>query len=219
MRLLIVGPPGAGKGTQAKFLASHFSIPHISTGDIFRANIAAGTPLGLKAKAILDSGELVPDEVTIDIVRVRLTEPDAAAGFLLDGFPRTVPQAQALDVMLAELETPLDAVLELRVDDEEIVHRLSGRRVCATCGHVWHLEFEPPRVAGVCDIDGGQLYQREDDEPETVRNRLRVYAEQTAPLIDYYAARGLVISVSGSGAVDDIRRGLIEAVEQAQTGE
>jgi adenylate kinase len=216
MRLLIVGPPGAGKGTQAKFLASHFSIPHISTGDIFRANIAAGTPLGLKAKAILDSGELVPDEITIGIVRERLGEDDAEGGFLLDGFPRTEPQAEALDELLAELGTPLDAVLELQVDDEEIVHRLSGRRICATCGHVWHVEFEPPEVEGVCDLDGGTLYQRDDDKPETVRNRLRVYADQTAPLIDYYTERGLLTSVRGSGAVEDIRRGLINAVERSQ---
>jgi adenylate kinase len=219
MRLLIVGPPGAGKGTQAKFLSSHFSIPHISTGDIFRANIAAGTPLGLKAKAILDSGELVPDEVTIEIVRERLAEHDTVNGFLLDGFPRTGPQAEALDVMLSDLKTPLDAVLELHVDDEEIVHRLSGRRVCATCGHVWHIEFEPPRVDGVCDIDGGRLYQREDDEPETVRNRLRVYADQTAPLIEYYSKRDLLISVPGSGAVEDISRRLIDAVERVQAAE
>jgi adenylate kinase len=216
MRLLIVGPPGAGKGTQAKFLASHFSIPHISTGDIFRANIAAGTPLGMKAKAILDSGELVPDEITIGIVRERLNEDDTNGGFLLDGFPRTEPQAEALDELLAELGTPLDAVLELKVDDEEIVHRLSGRRVCTTCGHVWHLEFEPPQVEGVCDLDGGRLYQRDDDKPETVRNRLRVYADQTAPLIDYYTARELLTSVAGSGAVEGIRRRLIDAVERTQ---
>jgi adenylate kinase len=212
MRVILLGPPGAGKGTQAKVLAEHFQIPHISTGDIFRANIAAGTPLGRRAKAILDSGELVPDDVTIGIVRERLREADTANGFLLDGFPRTVAQAEALDRILDDLQTPLDRVLELQVDDEQVVRRLSGRRVCATCGHVWHLEYEPPTTEGRCDLDGGELEQRDDDKPETVRNRLRVYADQTAPLIDYYAARGMLTAVSGTGSVDEISGRMVEAL-------
>jgi adenylate kinase len=212
MRTILLGPPGAGKGTQAKFLAAHFQIPHISTGDIFRANIAAGTALGRQAKAILDSGELVTDEITIGIVRERLAEADTVNGFLLDGFPRTVAQAEALDGILAEMQTPLDRVLELQVDDEQVVHRLSGRRVCRTCGHVWHLDFEPPAVEGRCDLDGGELYQRPDDEPETVRNRLRVYAEQTEPLIAYYSKRGLLTAVTGTGSVEDISAQMIEAL-------
>jgi adenylate kinase len=212
MRVILLGPPGAGKGTQAKVLADHFQIPHISTGDIFRANIAAGTPLGRRAKAVLDSGELVPDDVTIGIVRERLREADTANGFLLDGFPRTVAQAEALDGILDDMQTPLDRVLELQVDDEQVVRRLSGRRVCATCGHVWHVEYEPPTTEGRCDLDGGRLELREDDKPETVRNRLRVYAEQTAPLIDYYAERGVLTAVSGTGSVDEISGRMIEAL-------
>ncbi len=213
MRLILLGPPGAGKGTQASILTKHFGMPHVSTGDIFRANIARGTPLGLKAKAILDSGELVPDEITIGIVRDRLAEPDAEPGFLLDGFPRTIPQAEALGRILDDLGRPLDRVLELQVDPEEIVRRLSGRRICRTCGHVWHLEFEPPTVEDVCDRDGGVLYQREDDEPETVRTRLRVYVEQTKPLIGYYADHGLLTTIPAVGSVDDISQRLIETLE------
>src|SRR5262245_32219503 len=185
MRLVLLGPPGAGKGTQAEFVASHLSVPKISTGDIFRANVQASTPLGIEARRYMDSGQLVPDEVTINMVRDRLAEPDAADGFLLDGFPRTVPQASALDKLLADLGTALDLVMELVVDDDEVIRRLSGRRTCRGCGKIWHVEFDAPSREGICDRCGSELFQRDDDKPETVAERLRVYAEKTAPLIDY----------------------------------
>ena len=185
MRLILVGPPGAGKGTQAEFIAAHFGIPKISTGDIFRANVSGGTDLGKLAKKYMDAGDLVPDEVTNAMVRDRLDEPDAAAGFLLDGFPRNVPQAYELDGILNDLGTSLDVVLELDVDNEEVVRRLGGRRTCKKCGHVWHLEFDPPSVVDVCDKCAGELYHRDDDFPETVRHRLDVYAVQTSPLLAF----------------------------------
>jgi adenylate kinase len=213
MRLILVGPPGAGKGTQAKYLAKHFTIPAISTGDIFRANVAQKTELGLQAKGYMDAGDLVPDEVTIAMVRDRLNEEDATTGFLLDGFPRTVPQAEALDEMLAEMGTPLDGVLELKVDDDEVVRRLSGRRTCRHCGHVWHLEFDPPKEAGVCDLCGGELFQRDDDQPETIRRRLEVYLDQTAPLVDYYHQGGLLVTIEAVGPVDGVTKRAIAALE------
>ncbi len=204
MRLVLVGPPGAGKGTQAQFIASHFVIPKISTGDIFRHNVSQGTPLGLEAKKYMDAGDLVPDDVTIGMVRDRLAEDDAKDGFLLDGFPRNVQQAEVLDELLRELGGFLDVVLELVVDDDEVVRRLSGRRTCRTCGHVWHLDFDPPSSPGVCDECGGELFQRDDDKPETIRHRLEVYAEQTAPLVDYYADRGLLFGIDATGPVEDV---------------
>jgi adenylate kinase len=213
MRLVLVGPPGAGKGTQAKYLAKHFRIPAISTGDIFRANVAQRTALGLEAKRYMDAGDLVPDEVTIGMVRERLSEDDAAGGFLLDGFPRTVPQAEALTDMLAQLQAPLDAVLELRVDDEEVVRRLSGRRTCRQCGHVWHQEFDPPQEDGVCDKCGGELFQRDDDLPETVQRRLDVYQRQTAPLAGYYEDAGLLVTIEAVGPVDGVTKRAIAALE------
>lgn len=215
MRIALVGAPGAGKGTQAKFISQHFGIPSISTGDIFRANLEAQTQLGKAAKRYMDAGELVPDEVTIDIVSDRLLQGDTANGFLLDGFPRTAPQAEALSKLLADRGTPLDVVLELQVDRDEVVRRLSGRRTCRTCGHVWHVEFEPPREAGSCDVDGGELVQRDDDLPETILRRIDVYAEQTAPLVDYYRQAALLRSVTAHGAVDEISRQAIEALESA----
>ena len=220
MRLVLVGPPGAGKGTQAQFIAEHLAVPKISTGDIFRANDSQGTPLGLQAKAFMDRGDLVPDDVTIDMVRLRLAEQDAATGFLLDGFPRTVPQAQVLDDILVEVaKAKLDVVLELVVDDDEVVRRLSGRRTCSTCNHIWHLDFDPPKVADVCDHDGGALYQRDDDRAETISNRLAVYAEQTAPLVNYYASRGLLIGLDATGPVDDVTVRAINALRsQHQQG-
>ncbi|HZP16101.1 MAG TPA: adenylate kinase [Nocardioides sp.] len=204
MRLVLVGPPGAGKGTQAQFVAAHQSIVQISTGDIFRANVSQGTPLGKQAKEYMDAGDLVPDEVTVAMVRDRLSEPDAARGFLLDGFPRTVPQAMQLDELLRELEAKLDVVLELVVDDAEVIRRLSGRRTCRSCGHTWHVDFDPPTVEATCDNCGGELFQRDDDQPETIRHRLEVYYEQTAPLVGYYAERGILIGIDAMGPVDDV---------------
>jgi adenylate kinase len=216
MRTVLVGPPGAGKGTQAKYIAEKFDISQISTGDIFRKHVTAQTELGKRAKKFMDAGDLVPDEVTIAMVRERLAEPDTAAGFLLDGFPRTVPQAEALRAILDELDQPLSSVLELTVDDEEVVGRLSGRRTCRSCGHVWHVDFDPPAVPGICDDCGGELFQRDDDQPETIRRRLEVYAEQTAPLVQFYAASGLLVSVAASGPVEDITERAIVALRSKQ---
>ena len=207
-----MGPPGAGKGTQAKFIAEHFKIPAISTGDIFRANVAAGTPLGVEAKRYMDSGQLVPDEVTINMVRERLGEGDADEGFLLDGFPRTVPQASALDKLLADLGIALDLVLELVVDDDEVIRRLSGRRTCRGCGKIWHLLFDAPKTDGVCDRCGSGLYQRDDDKAETVAERLRVYARDTAPLIDFYGAQSKLVGIDAMGPVEDVTTRAIDAL-------
>ncbi|WP_163547648.1 adenylate kinase, partial [Candidatus Frankia nodulisporulans] len=204
MRLVLVGPPGAGKGTQAAFIAQARSIPKISTGDIFRANVRQGTELGVKAKAYMDAGDLVPDEITIGMVRNRLAEDDAVKGFLLDGFPRNVPQAEVLGQMLDAMGTKLDVVLELVVDDDEVVRRLSGRRTCRNCGHIWHLDFDPPSVEDVCDRCGGDLFQRDDDRSETVRHRLEVYADQTSPLVAYYAEKGILIGIDATGPVDNV---------------
>lgn len=215
MRVVLVGPPGSGKGTQAKLLAAHYGIPQISTGDIFRGSIAAATEFGRRAKHYMDAGELVPDEVTIAIVRDRLTQDDTAPGFLLDGFPRTVPQAEALRGILDELGTPLDVVLELQLDDDEVIRRISGRRTCRKCGHLWHVEFDPPAVDGVCDACGSALFQRDDDLPETVRRRLEVYEEQTAPLIGFYQQAGLLRSIVAMGQVDEIAKHAVDALESA----
>jgi adenylate kinase len=204
MRLVLVGPPGAGKGTQAEFIAAHLAIPKISTGDIFRANVTAGTPLGVEAKRYMDAGQLVPDEVTINMVRARLAEEDAADGFLLDGFPRTLPQATALDKLLADLGVALDVVLELIVDNDEVIRRLSGRRACRGCGKNWHVLFDPPSHEGVCDRCGGELYQRDDDKEEVISERLRVYARDTAPLIDFYGAQGKLVGIDATGPVEDV---------------
>jgi adenylate kinase len=204
VKLILLGPPGAGKGTLAKTLADAYKVPHISTGDIFRAAIKEGTPLGKKAKSFLDSGGLVPDEVTIGIVTERLQAPDCAAGFLLDGFPRTVAQADALSQFLAGRQLSLDAVVNLEVPDEAILRRLTGRRVCKNCGAPYHTESMPPKTAGVCDRCGGEVYQRADDAPETVAQRLKVYAQQTAPLIQYYQQRGLLLSLDGTGTIPEV---------------
>jgi adenylate kinase len=204
MRLVLVGSPGAGKGTQAEFIAAHLAVPKISTGDIFRANVVGGTPLGLEAKRYMESGQLVPDEVTIDMVRARLAEPDAVDGFLLDGFPRTLPQATALDKLLADLGVALDVVLELVVDNDEVIRRLSGRWTCRGCGRNWHEAFDPPTQPGRCDRCGGELYQRDDDREETVTERLRVYARDTAPLIDFYGAQGKLVGIDATGPVEDV---------------
>jgi adenylate kinase len=212
VRLVLVGPPGAGKGTQAAFIATARSIPKISTGDIFRANVREGTELGVAAKHYMDAGDLVPDEITIGMVRNRLAEDDAVKGFLLDGFPRNVPQAEVLGGMLDTMGTQLDVVLELVVDDDEVVRRLSGRRTCRSCGHIWHIDFDPPSVEDVCDRCNGELFQRDDDRPETVRHRLEVYAEQTSPLVAYYAERGLLIGIDATGPVDNVTERAIDAL-------
>jgi adenylate kinase len=204
VRLVLVGPPGAGKGTQAQFIASHLSVPKISTGDIFRMHVTQGTALGDEAKRYMDAGDLVPDEVTIAMVRERLDEGDARDGFLLDGFPRTEVQAEAFDEMLAQMGTSLSVVLELVVDDDEVVRRLSGRRTCQECAHVWHELFDPPAVPGICDHCSGKLFQRDDDREETIRHRLEVYADQTAPLVGYYAGRGLLEGIDATGPVEDV---------------
>jgi adenylate kinase len=216
VRAILIGPPGAGKGTQAEFIAAHFGIPKISTGDIFRSNVSGGTDLGKLAKKYMDAGDLVPDEVTNAMVRDRLGEPDASKGFLLDGFPRTVQQAYELDGILSDLGTQLDAVLELDVDDDEVVRRLSGRRTCKKCGHVWHLEFDPPSAAGVCDKCAGELYQRDDDKPETVRHRLGVYREQTAPLSGFYEQEGLLAQIDAIGAVEEVTQRAMTALREAE---
>lgn len=207
MRLLLVGPPGAGKGTQAQFLAAHFSIPHISTGDIFRANLKAGTDLGNQAKSFMDRGELVPDSVTNEMVRDRLTHDDVANGFLLDGFPRNVAQAEVLRAILADKKTPLHAVLEFSLADEEIIARLSSRRTCRDCG-------APSVGVDKCPTCGGEVYQREDDKAEVITRRLEVYAEQTAPIISFYRNEGLLISVSAAGNVEDITASAISALSR-----
>jgi adenylate kinase len=212
MRLVLVGPPGAGKGTQAQFISSHLSVPKISTGDIFRANVSEGTELGKQAREFMDAGDLVPDEVTVAMVKDRIVEDDASKGFLLDGFPRTVPQAEVFDAILAESSIELDVVLELVVDDDEVVRRLSGRRTCHGCGHIWHVDFDPPRTEGICDICGGELFQRDDDMAETVRHRLEVYYEQTAPLVGYYAEHGILVGIDAMGPVDDVTDRAIAAL-------
>jgi adenylate kinase len=212
VHIVLVGPPGAGKGTQAQFIASHLSIPKISTGDIFRVNVSQGTELGREAKAYMDRGDLVPDSVTIAMVRDRLAEGDTRDGFLLDGFPRTLTQAKALDETLDDIGTKLDVVLELVVDDDEVVRRLSGRRTCRVCGRVWHLDFDPPTRDGICDQCGGELFQRDDDREETVRHRLEVYAEQTAPLIDFYADKSILVGLDATGPVEDVTDRAINAL-------
>lgn len=203
MRLLIMGPPGAGKGSQAPLIKKAYGIPHISTGDMFREAIKQGTPLGIHAKEFTDKGELVPDEVTIDMVKERLKEPDCRPGFLLDGFPRTIAQAKALDVILKNMNISLDAVINISVPDDQLIQRMTGRRMCRQCGASYHIINIPPKVANVCDVCGGPLYQRKDDTLETVANRLSVYYNQTQPLLDYYAKTGLLHNINGTKDVAD----------------
>ena len=197
MNIVLMGLPGAGKGTQADKIVEKYAIPHISTGDMFRAAIKEGTELGLKAKSFMDQGALVPDEVTIGIVRERLSKPDCDQGFLLDGFPRTVPQAEALDALLSDLGKSIEHVLNIQVEQEELIKRLTGRRICKECGTAYHLVFNPPAKDGVCDKDGGELYQRADDNPETVTNRLEVNMKQTQPLLDFYENKGVLNNLDG----------------------
>ncbi|MEU1402638.1 adenylate kinase [Streptomyces sp. NPDC005728] len=215
MRIVLVGPPGAGKGTQAVRLAEKLAIPHISTGDLFRANISQQTELGKLAKSYMDAGNLVPDEVTIAMAKDRMEQPDAENGFLLDGFPRNVSQAEALDQLLDSEDIKLDAVLDLEVPEEEVVKRIAGRRICRNdSSHVFHVTYSRPKQEGVCDVCGGELYQRDDDSEETVRKRLEVYHTQTEPIIDYYKAQGLVVTISSLGPVDEITQRALEALKR-----
>ncbi|MHA6253429.1 adenylate kinase [Oceanobacillus sp. CAU 1775] len=204
MNLILMGLPGAGKGTQAERINEHYNIPHISTGDMFRLAIKEGTALGKEAKAFMDQGALVPDEVTIGIVRERLMKDDCKNGFLLDGFPRTIAQAEALEQLLTELNETLSSVLHVDVPKEKLVERLSGRRICPTCGTAYHVAFNPPKVEGVCDKDGAHLIQRDDDKPETVTNRLAVNIEQMQPLLDFYESKGYLIRVNGDQDINDV---------------
>ena len=204
MNIVLMGLPGAGKGTQADKIVEKYDIPHISTGDMFRAAIKGGTELGLKAKSFMDQGALVPDEVTIGIVRERLSAADCEEGFLLDGFPRTVPQAEALESLLADLGKRIEHVVNIQVEQDELVKRLSGRRICKVCGTAYHLLFNPPQVEGVCDKDGGELYMREDDNPETVTNRLEVNIKQTQPLLDFYEDKGVLQNINGQQDIQKV---------------
>lgn len=204
MNLILFGPPGAGKGTQAKKMVDLYGIPQISTGDILRANVREGTELGLAAKAYMDKGELVPDEVLIGIIKNRLKEPDCEKGFILDGYPRTKPQADALAALLDEINKPIDVVLNLEVPDEELVERISGRLMCNNCGASYHRTFNPPKKEGVCDTCGGELFQRADDREEAVQNRLNVYKKQTQPLIDYYAEKGILVTLEGTKDINEV---------------
>ena len=204
MKIIMLGAPGAGKGTQAKKIAAKYGIPHISTGDIFRANIKAGTELGKKAKAYMDQGLLVPDELTCDLVVDRISQPDAVNGYVLDGFPRTIPQAECLTDALKNLGGQVDYAIDVDVPDENIVNRMSGRRACLKCGATYHIVFAAPRTEGVCDVCGEKLVLRDDDRPETVLNRLKVYHDQTQPLIDYYSKAGVLRTVDGTRSLDDV---------------
>lgn len=210
MKIIMLGAPGAGKGTQAKKIAAKYDIPHISTGDIFRANIKEGTELGVKAKAFMDKGELVPDELTCDLVVDRISKPDAAKGYVLDGFPRTIPQAEALTRALKERGEKIDFAVNVEVPDENIVRRMGGRRACLKCGATYHVEYNPPKQENVCDVCQGELVLRDDDKPETVQKRLAVYHAQTQPLIEYYQAEGVLAEVDGTQDIDVVFRNITE---------
>ena len=204
MKIIMLGAPGAGKGTQAKQIAAKYSIPHISTGDIFRANIKNGTELGKKAKEYMDQGLLVPDELTCDLVMDRIAQDDAKNGFVLDGFPRTIPQAEALDAALTKIGQSMDYAIDVDVPDENIINRMSGRRACLNCGATYHIVSIPPKKEGICDTCGNELVLREDDKPETVKKRLDVYHDQTQPLIDYYNGKGILKSVDGTQPMEKV---------------
>ena len=210
MKIIMLGAPGAGKGTQAKLIADKYQIPHISTGDIFRANIKEGTELGMKAKSFMDAGGLVPDELVIDLVVDRLTWEDAKTGYVLAGFPRTIPQAEALTKALAEKGEKIDAAIDIDVPDENIINRMGGRRACVSCGATYHIVNIPPKVEGKCDKCGADLILRDDDKPETVKNRLEVYHEQTQPLIDYYKAEGVLKEVDGTVDMNDVFNAIVQ---------
>ncbi|MDK2892427.1 adenylate kinase [Methanohalophilus sp.] len=213
MNVVLFGPPGAGKGTQAKELSKHYGIPHISTGDILRANVSKGTDLGKKAAEYMNKGELVPDDVLIGIIKNRLAEPDCKAGFLLDGYPRTIPQADALSGILNDINMPLEVVLNITVPDEELVTRLSGRYSCK-CGESYHIKFNPPKKAGICNVCGGELYQRDDDKEDVIRQRLVSYKKNTQPLIDYYEEKGILVNIDGTGGIDEVFGQIINVLDQ-----
>jgi adenylate kinase len=216
MNLILLGPPGAGKGTQAKILIKKYAIPQVSTGDILRSAVAEKTPMGVKAKEFMGQGALVSDEVVVGIVKERLSKPDCAAGFILDGFPRTVAQADALKQMLEALGKSIDHVICITVEKDELLERVTGRRTCRGCGKGYHVAFDPPKVAGTCDECNGELYQRDDDSEETMRKRLSVYEEQTAPLIAYYAQQSLLRTVYGIGTIEEIQQKLLGILEGRQ---
>jgi len=214
MDIILLGPPGSGKGTQAQKMVERYHIPQISTGDILRGAVKERTPLGMEAQGYMDQGKLVPDEVVVGIVRERLKESDCKGGFILDGFPRTVPQAEALDSTLGEMQRAIDHVVSIEVPNEELIKRLTGRRTCRNCGAMYHIVFDPPAKEGVCDRCGEELYQRDDDQEETIRARLQVYEEQTAPLIAYYRGKGLLRAIDGVGAIEEIFRNIVQAIEE-----
>lgn len=217
MRIVLVGPPGAGKGTQAAYLAKNLAIPHISTGDLFRANMSQGTPLGQQAKEYMSAGQLVPDSVTIGMAEDRMDQDDAAGGFLLDGFPRNLGQAEALDAYLKGKGIALDAVLDLEVPEDEVVKRIAGRRICRNdSSHVFHAEYNKPKTEGVCDVCGGELYQRDDDHEDTVRKRLEVYHSETEPIIDYYKSQDLVVTIPALGKVEEVTRRAMTALGRGE---
>lgn len=214
MRIILLGAPGAGKGTQAVRIVERWGMPHISTGDILRANVREGTPLGTEAKRYMDAGDLVPDEVIIGMVGERIAEPDTAAGFLFDGFPRTVPQAKALEQLVNERDTPIDVVLRLVVDHDDVVARLTGRRTCSQCGRIFHLVTDPPTAEGRCDDCEGEIVQRDDDREEVVLNRLEVHRTQTAPLEDFYFERGVLRDIRAVGTVDEVTGRIVDALAE-----
>lgn len=212
MRIVLLGPPGAGKGTQADVLTKKLFVPHISTGDMFRAAMSAGTPMGNEAKEYINKGILVPDEITIGIIKDRISHDDCREGFLLDGFPRTLAQAEALDKLLEGMNTTLDAVINISVPDEQLILRLSGRRMCKSCGNIYHQLYNAPQKEGICDNCGGELYQRSDDQEDTVKNRLKVYHEQTAPLIEYYAKKEVLHNINGDQPINAVLADMGEAL-------
>lgn len=213
MKIIMLGAPGAGKGTQAKQIAEKYTIPHISTGDIFRANIKNGTALGLKAKSYMDQGQLVPDDVTIGMLLNRISESDCADGYVLDGFPRTIPQAESLTDALAERGEQIDTAVDVDVADEHIVNRMAGRRACLGCGATYHIKYNPPKQEGICDVCGQNLVLRDDDQPETVKKRLTVYHEQTQPLIDYYRNKGILATVDGTKNLNQVFTDIVNILE------
>jgi adenylate kinase len=212
-----MGPPGAGKGTQAAFLVKKLSIPHISTGDMFRKAVKEGAALGIQAKKFMDAGQLVPDELTIGIVKERLTEPDCQTGFLLDGFPRTIPQAEALDQMLKDIKAPLDMVLNIETDREDLIRRITGRRMCRRCGATYHVTFSPSSKGDVCGQCGGSLYQRDDDTAETVSKRLDVYETQTRPLVLWYEKQGVLVNINGNLSMEEVTAAIMKAIHEKRS--